>query len=302
MKYLVIGAGGTGGCIGGYLARAGKDVTLIARGAHLEAIQQNGLCIKKPDGPFTVNVNATDMDHYQDTPDVIFVCVKGYSLDQAIEFIKRVGNPDTLVIPVLNIYGTGAKMQQELPDMLVTDGCIYIASEIESPGVVLMKGLVFRVVFGVRDAADYISKLEDVDADLTESGIASLLTDNIQRDALKKFSYVSPAATCGQFYDSDAGPMQQPGEIRDTFAALIHEVEILAEAMGLDFGEDMVATNLNILDGLAPNAGTSMQRDIRAGKDSEIDGLVFEPVRMAARYGVELPTYRRIAAALGMTE
>lgn len=302
MKYLVIGAGGTGGCIGGYLARAGKDVTLIARGAHLEAIQRDGIRINRPEDSFTTPAKATDMDSYQDTPDVIFVCVKGYSLNQAIAFIKRVATPDTLVIPVLNIYGTGAKMQQQLPNMLVTDGCIYIASEIEAPGTILMKGMVFRVVFGVRDAKDYTPKLEAVDADLKAAGIVSLLTDNIQRDALKKFSYVSPAATCGQFYDADAGPMQEPGEIRDTFAALIHEIEILAEAMGLDFGEDMVATNLAILDSLAPNAGTSMQRDIRAGKDSEIDGLVYEPVRMADRLGIDLPTYRRLAKALGMTE
>lgn len=92
--------------------------------------------------------------------------------------------------------------------------------------------------------------------------------------------------------------MQKPGEIRDTFAALIGEIDKLANAMGIDFGEDIVKTNLDILDALTPEASTSMQRDIRQGKNSEIDGLVYEVVRLGEKFGVELPVYRKIAEKL----
>ena len=81
MKYVVIGAGGTGGAIGGFLAKAGKDVTLIARGAHLSKMQEKGLAFETVEGNFTVPVKACTMEEYQETPDVIFVCVKGYSLE-----------------------------------------------------------------------------------------------------------------------------------------------------------------------------------------------------------------------------
>ena len=89
LKYVVIGAGGTGGAIGGFLAKAGKDVTLIARGDHLERMQDNGLGFETPDGNFSVPVKACTMEDYGETPDVIFVCVKGYSLDEAEDFIAR---------------------------------------------------------------------------------------------------------------------------------------------------------------------------------------------------------------------
>ena len=300
MKYLVIGAGGTGGCIGAYMTEAGRDVTLIARGAHLAAMQADGLRMETTKkGNYTVKpVKATDMEHYGERPDVIFVCVKGYSLEETIPFIRRVAKPETVVIPILNIYGTGGRLQERLPELLVTDGCIYIAAEIRKPGCLWQNGDIFRVVFGVRKPSEYREVLEKVRQDLEDSGIAGILSDNIQRDALQKFSYVSPAAACGQYYDAMAGDMQKPGEIRDTFAALIHEIDVLAEAMGIHFGVDIVQTNLDILDSLTPEASTSMQRDVKQGKASEMDGLIFEVVRMGRKYGVKLPVYEKIAEEL----
>ena len=300
MKYLVIGAGGTGGCIGAYMTEAGRDVTLIARGAHLAAMQADGLRMETTKkGNYTVKpVKATDMEHYGEHPDVIFVCVKGYSLEETIPFIRRVAKPETVVIPILNIYGTGGRLQERLPELLVTDGCIYIAAEIRKPGCLWQNGDIFRVVFGVRKPSEYREVLEKVRQDLEDSGITAILSDNIQKDALQKFSYVSPAAACGQYYDAMAGDMQKPGEIRDTFAALIHEIDVLAEAMGIHFGVDIVQTNLDILDSLTPEASTSMQRDVKQGKASEMDGLIFEVVRMGRKYGVKLPVYEKVAEEL----
>lgn len=153
MKYLVIGAGGTGGSIGAYMTEADKDVTLIARGEHLKRMQEDGLKMETTKkGNYTVQpIKATDMEHYGEQPDIIFVCVKGYSLEETIPFIRRVAKPDTIVIPILNIYGTGGRMQEKLPELLVTDGCIYIAGEIKEPGTILLRGDIFRIVYGVRD-------------------------------------------------------------------------------------------------------------------------------------------------------
>lgn len=300
MKYAIIGAGGTGGCIGAYMTEAGKDVTLIARGPHLAAMQEAGIRMETTKkGNYTVYpVKAVDMEHYEEQPDVIFVCVKGYSLGETVPFIRRAAKADTVVIPILNIYGTGSRLQEQLPELLVTDGCIYIAGEIKEPGCLWQNGDIFRVVFGVRRQEEYRPVLEQVKQDLLDSRIEGILSDNIQRDALQKFSYVSPMAACGQYYDAKAGEMQKPGEIRETFAALVGEIDMLAQAMGLKFTVDVIATNLRILDDLTPEASTSMQRDIQKGKSSEIDGLIYEVVRMGQRLGVRLPVYERIAGEL----
>lgn len=301
MKYLVIGAGGTGGSIAAFMTEAGRDVTVIDRGPHLSAIQEQGMkMLTTRKGDYRVYpMQAFDMDHYRDEPDVIFVCVKSYSLEETIPFIKRVAHQDTVVIPLLNIYGTGGRMQELLPELLLTDGCIYIAAEITEPGTIRQSGDIFRVVFGVRDPADYRPVLEQVAADLEASGITAILSENIRRDALQKFSYVSPMAACGAYYDIDAGAAQQEGQVRDTFIALMREIEGLARAMDIAFQVDIVAANLEILGSLLPTVATSMQRDMRQGRASEIDGLVFEVVRMGKSYGVPVPTYEKIALKFG---
>lgn len=301
MKYLVIGAGGTGGSIGAYMTEAGKDVTLIARGAHLQKMQEEGLKMETTKkGHYTVSpIKATDMEHYNEQPDVVFVCVKGYSLEETIPFIKRVAKASTIVIPILNIYGTGGRMQEKLPELLVTDGCIYIAAEIKEPGTIWQNGDIFRVVYGVRKKEELRPELFEVAKDLKESGIDGVLSENIRRDALQKFAYVSPMAACGLYYHVSAGEMQKTGEPRDTFVKLMKEIDALAVAMDVPFLVDIVTTNLQILDALNPTASTSMQRDIYAGKASEIDGLIYEVVRMGEKYGVPTPTYEMVAQKAG---
>ena len=303
MKYAIIGAGGTGGILGFYMTKAGKDVTLIARGRHLAAMQESGLAVEKMwDGTTeTIPVKAADMDHYSERPDVILVCVKGYSLEDTIPFIQRVANPSTIVIPVLNIYGTGAKMQEKLPNLLVTDGCIYVSANIKEPGVLIQHGKILRVVYGVREKEEYDPRLEEIKQDFDVSGIDGVLSENIRRDALEKFSYVSPIGAAGLYYHATAADFQREGEEREAFKTMIREIAALAEAMGVPFERDMVEVNLKILSTLASEATTSMQRDVMDGKSSEIDGLVYEVVCMGESCHVPVPMYEKVAEKLKET-
>ena len=300
MKYLIIGAGGTGGVTGYYMKKAGKDVTLIARGEHLKAIREQGLTLEKmwDKTEETITIPATDMEHYTDHPDVIFVCVKGYSLDETIPFIRRISKKTTIVIPVLNIYGTGRKMQKQLPELLVTDGCIYVSANIKESGRLLQHGQILRIVFGVRDKAEFRPELREIQKDLCDSNIDGILSENIRCEALEKFSYVSPIGAAGLYYHATAADFQKEGEARELFKTMIREIATLAEAMGIPFQKDMVDVNLKILSNLAPEATTSMQRDIMEGKQSEIDGLVYEVVRMGEKYHVPVPAYEKVAEKL----
>lgn len=311
MKYAIIGAGGTGGILGFYMTKADRDVTLIARGRHLAAMQEKGLAVEKMwDGTTEIiPVKAMDMEHYDEQPDVVLVCVKGYSLEDTIPFIQRVAKPSTIVILVLNIYGTGAKMQEQLPKLLVTDGCIYVSANIKEPGVLIQHGRILRVVYGVRNMStqkvnikraqeEILDALKNIKKDFDDSGIDGVLSENIQRDALEKFSYVSPIGAAGLYYHATAADFQREGKQREAFKTMIREIAALAEAMGVPFERDMVEVNLKILSSLAPEATTSMQRDVMEGKDSEIDGLVYEVVRMGERYHVPVPMYAKVAEKL----
>ncbi len=298
-KYLIVGTGGTGGPIGAYLASAGKDVTFIARGDNLDAIKKRGLRVIRPNDVFTLtHLKVSDLGSYCVQPDVIFVCVKSYSLEAIIPDLQRISGRGTIIIPILNVFGTGGMLQKFFPDTLVTDGCVYVAAKIKEPGCIQMYGDIMQVIFGVRDKAEYRNELKEIEADLNESGIVGILSDNIARDALLKFSYVSPQGACGLYYDVPAGEIQKPGEIRDCFAGLVHEIDTIADAMDIHFAEDIVKRNMDILDTLVPTATTSLQRDIAAGHESEIDGLIYEVIRLADKYSIEAPIYRKIAGAL----
>ena len=153
LKYMILGAGGTGGILGSALTKAGKDVTFIARGSNLDAMRNNGLIIRHlwDQTEEHLEVRALSMEEscaLSLAPEVIFICVKEYSLDSVLPFIRQTAGPRTIIIPILNIYGTGARMQKELPDCTVLDGCIYVSASLEHPGVLVQHGPILRVVFG----------------------------------------------------------------------------------------------------------------------------------------------------------
>lgn len=301
MRFLIIGSGGTGGAIGGFLASNGNDVTFIARGSHLESLKKNGLLLKssKIGDKLIFPVKTFTMEEYVNSgsiPDVIFVCVMYYSLDEAVELIKKVANEDTVVIPVLNVFGTGEKIQRRLPHLTVLDGCIYIFSWRSKPGEIIHSSQIIKVIYGYRKDQEILNKdkLLTVQNLMNASGIETVFSDNIERDALAKFSFVSPMGAAGIYYDCTAGDFVQDGDKKEMFLSLVGEIVALGNGMGLNFQEDLVAKANNMMKNFDPTSTTSMQRDIKSGKKSEIDGLIYEVVRMGKEYNVAVPNYVKI--------
>lgn len=299
MKFAVLGAGGVGGIVGGYLALAGNDVTFIARGKHLAAIKEKGLLLRTSHrGDLAVpTAKGCAIDEYDDTPDVIFVCFKYYSLPAAIEFAKRYAGDNTLVIPLLNVFGTGAVMQKELPGVTVLDGCVYIYGMVESPGIVAQPASILRVFYGFRPEMNRRLELlaEKLEPVLNKAGIEGHFTEQIQREALQKFSYVSPLGAAGLYFDAVSGDFLKEGEPRSLFVGLIKEIEALGNGMGIQFEKSLVDVNLKLMDSFTKDLTTSMQRDVAHGGPSEFDGLVHRVPRLGKEYHVSTPLYDKIS-------
>lgn len=298
LKFAIFGVGGTGGVIGGYLANAGNDVTFLARGAHLAAMQKDGLTIHTNHrGDIRIKpCQAMLADDYHDTPDVLFICVKYYGLDAAIALTRRIAGPDTLVIPILNVFGTGAVMQEKLPGKTVLDGCIYVFAKRGGPGIIEQPQEILRVFYGFRPGqcnrlAPKAAALENI---MRAADIHAHFTEDIQRDALTKFSFVSPMGAAGIYFGVTSEAFQVPGKVRETFIGLVKEVESLGHAMGITFDRDLVATDLRLMDAFAPGLTTSMQRDVAAGGPSEFKGLVSRIVELGEKYHVPTPLYQKI--------
>ena len=302
MKYCIIGSGGIGGATGAFLAAAGQPVTFIARGAHLQAMRENGLRVHSGiKGEFVVReIRAMTAEEYGDTPDVIFVCVKGYSLDDAVALLARCAGPDTIVIPMLNIFGTGSELQRRLPKAHVLDGCIYITSYINAPGEITQNGKLFRIVYGERDGSAP-PVLEQIAAELEAAGIRTQVSREIRRDCFTKYGLISVMAAVGSYYDASMDEVSADPAKREMARELSAEIDALATAMGIPFAIDIVSSNLKMIDTSPKGTTASMQKDLKKGGKSEIDGLVFEPVRLGAKYHVPTPAFARAAAKFGFS-
>lgn len=297
MKYLIVGTGGVGGCIASFLALSGKEVTCIARGDHLNAIQVNGLKLHSDlKGEHLLQIKAFSAEEFEEKADVIFVCVKGYSLASINDLIKRASHKNTIVIPILNVYGTGPRIQKQVPDVIVLDGCIYIVGYVSRKGEVTQMGKIFRLVFGAHKGT-LVPKgmMESVQHDLQESGIKAEISADINRDTFVKWSFISAMAVTGVYYDVTMGEVQKAGEIRNTFIGLSQESAALGARLGIEFKEDLVEYNLRVIDKLDPKSTASMQKDIARGHESEIQGLLFDMLAATEKNGIKAPTYEMVA-------
>ena len=297
MNYLIAGTGGVGGSIAAFLALAGKDVTCIARGEHLAAIREHGLQLHSDlKGEHTLHVPACTAEEYQGKADVIFVCVKGYSIDSITDLIRRAAKPGTVVIPILNVYGTGPRIQRLVPEVTVLDGCIYIVGFVSGKGEITQMGRIFRLVYGAHKGTQVSREtLEAVQHDLQESGIKAEISEDINRDTFVKWSFISAMAVTGAYYDVPMGEVQKPGKVRDTFTGLSRESAELGRRLGIDLPADLVEYNLRIIDSLDPHSTASMQKDMARGHESEVQGLLFDLIDAAEAHGVDIPTYRMVA-------
>ena len=296
MNYLILGTGGTGGCIGGYLADNGYDVTFFARGEHLKAINEKGLTIHSSRrGVINLkNVKAYDYIDGKEKFDVIFVCVKGYSLREIIDTIIRASHDKTVVIPVLNTLNADEKLSEALPGISILGGCIYVTGYISAPGEITQGNEIFRVVFGPSDKAKVdMELLQKIQKDLVGSKIDGIISGDIKRDVFRKFSFTSAFVAAGAYFDVSAGEMQKDGECRDMFIALLKELVKVANVLNIDLDTDLVDENLKILAGLDSSTTASMQRDMKAGKNSEKDELILDVVRIADKYGIYVPNYKK---------
>lgn len=297
-KYLVIGTGGVGGSIAGFLALAGKDVTCIARGKHLEAIRKYGLHLKSDlKGEHYLPVKACTAEEYNEKADVVFVCVKGYSIDSIKDVLEKSAHPDTLVIPILNVYGTGPRIGRLVPSVKVLDGCIYIVGFVSGEGEITQMGRIFRLIFGARPEQNIPQEALDEIADVLQScGIKAEVSDDINRDTFIKWAFISAMACTGAYHDVPMGEVQHEGPVRDTFIGLSRESAEMGHRLGVAYPEDPVAYNLKVIDKLDPHSTASMQKDLAKGHQSEIQGMLFDVIKLGEELGTDLTTYRKVAA------
>jgi len=251
MKFLIVGTGGTGGSIGSFLALNKEDVTFISRGQNLKLMKANGVQFNSTiKGKHTIkNASVVSESEYNENADVIFVCVKGYSVEEIIPIIKKASHKDTIIIPIMNGYNMSEKIANNIDIGHVLEGCIYISAFVDQPGSITQLGPLFKIVFGKKSkqVVDQ-DKLLYIKRRLEDSGIVTILSETIESDTFKKFTFISAYAACGAYYDVDASGMLVDGEARKTAILLTKEIASIGNALKLDLDVDITESFLSILE------------------------------------------------------
>ena len=297
MKIAVMGSGGIGGYYGGRLANANADVSFIARGAHLQAMRENGLKVISPLGNFHLaHVVATDDPATIGTVDIVMFCVKLYDVEEACKLIKPLIGKDTAVISFLNGIDSEERMQAILGDRAVVGGTAQIPSNIIKPGVIEHKATLAALEFGELDGS--ISKrLEHFYKLCTDASIQSFLVDNIETQIWLKFAILVPFATACCLTRLPGKILIEEPVVQEIAVGAMKEVIALAKARGVQLPPDALESRMALL-GNFSNAMPSMLVDLLAGNRIELEGLQGAVVRMAKELKVSVPVHQVAYAAL----
>lgn len=295
MKFTILGAGGTGGTLAAKLGLGGVDVSVIARGDHLQAIQNNGLILEYADGTQnTVQIKASDK--LIETPVVMFVCVKDYGLEDAMPTITEAAERGAVIVPLLNVIDAGKRIARHIPEDKTGDGCIYVTAAIKEPGLIKLESNILRVFFG------YNETLVQAAEEMRSCGIDAVCTEDIMYEKFRKFSFIAPMAACSAYYDCNAGRIQTDPKVRECFKELVAEIAAIAEASGYKLPDDIVETQLKLMDSLDPGVSASLVKDLRAGHQAEIEGLIKWPADIAQQFRMRKSEFRRINLNLNYLE
>lgn len=302
MRITIFGTGGVGGYFGGRLAQAGEDVTFIARGDHLRAIEANGLAVDSPDGNFRIYpARATDDVNEVGKTDLVILGVKAWQVPEAARAIKPLVSASTLVLPLQNGVDAVSQLVAELGSSNVIGGLCRIVSFVVEPGHIRHAGFAPSIIIGELDNSR-TDRIAEIESAFKRAGLNITIASDIQLALWTKFLFIASFSGVGAVANAPAGVTRSNPKWRAQILSAMEEIYTLAHARGIKLPSDSVDTVMAAIDGLPEDATSSMQRDIVAGKPSELESQNGAVVRMAHEAGVAAPTHTLIYQTLAPLE
>jgi len=298
MRIAVVGAGGVGGGFGAALAKAGADVTFIARGAHLAAMKSAGLKIEGGRGEtHIVPTQATDDPNTIGKVDFVLFCVKLWDVESAGEHIKPLVGPGTAVIPLQNGIDAADRLIPILGREAVMGGVAQISASIVKPGVIHQVGTFMRMIFGELDGK-ITRRGQDLLALCQKAGFDSTLSEQIQTDLWMKFILLATNASITAATRQPIGKLRDDPDIRPIILAAVREVFAVGKAKKIALPSDAVEKVLDFMGHAPPAMKASMALDLDRGNRLELPWLGGKVVELGRETGVPTPTHSMMYALL----
>jgi 2-dehydropantoate 2-reductase len=298
MRVTVMGSGGTGGYFGALLARAGEDVTFIARGAHLEAIRSRGLTVRsRLVGDFTVPARATDDPAEAAPADLVLFCVKAYDTESAAARLRPAVGPDTVVLPVQNGIDSAERIGPIVGPGHVIGGLAAVSSVVAAPGIIEHRAGPDVIQLGELDGQPSVRTQRIVDA-LQQAGIKAQRRPDIYVALWEKFVLICGLSGLTAMTRLPIGAVLACPETRTLLRQVMEEANAVGRAGGVALSEGLAERTVTFFEGANPAVRGSLYYDLEAGRRLEIETLNGTVVRLGRARGVPTPANFAVFAAL----
>ena len=300
MRIVVIGAGGVGACFGGELARAGHDVTMFARGAHLDALRRRGVTVRTPEGEFTAPVAATSAVAELPSADLAVIAVKSYSLADIIPVARTVADRGADVLPLLNgVTAADELIAGGVPRHKVLGGLARVSAVRTEPGVVERRSgfqsmVVGELTGGLSDRATAIAQM------FADARIDARASGSMEIELWQKFVFITAmAAVCG-LARASIGPVRDAPGGRRLIERAVTEVVDVARARGVALPDDEGPRTCAYIDTLPATMKPSFLLDVEAGGPTELETLSGAVARFATDAGIDCPVHETVRTVLSV--
>ncbi len=300
MKIAMMGSGGVGGYYGGRLAAKGYEVSFVARGAHLKAMQENGLTIESGVAPMTLKpVRATDDPATIGPVDIVIFSVKLWDTESAAHQIKPLIGPDTGVISLQNGVDAETILAKVLGPKHVMGGIAQIGSKIGRPGVIEHVGTMQRLAFGELDNARS-KRAEALLEACTSAGITAEISTDILKTIWQKFVFLVGMSSTTTLTRMRVGKFRNNEPARNLLLNIMREVVAVGRKKGVNLDADFADKQISFIDQLPETMTTSMHHDFENGNRIELPWLAGTAVRFGRELGIDTPYCNAVMGGLSL--
>ena len=298
MKIAIVGSGGVGGYFGARLAASGQDVTFIARGAHLQAMQKKGLKVLSALGDVHLpEVKATSDTSVVGPVDVVMIAVKLWATEEAAMSAKPLIGPNTVAVSFQNGVVAVETLLPVLGKEHVMGGVANIAALIEEPGVIRHNGNMANLFFGELDGKPS-PRAQALHVACKIANVQAELSSDINKTIWEKFVRLVTLSALTSLTRMPIGPIRADPDTRALMQQVMEEVVAVGKAKGVKFDADLIADQMAKVDGYPATMIASMCGDLRRGNRLELPWLSGMVAKFGKELGISTPANQFVYAAL----
>jgi 2-dehydropantoate 2-reductase len=288
MRILIVGAGAVGGYFGGRLAQAGCDVTFLVRPSSAKQLRRDGLRIISPHGDAVLNPKIVSAEEIDTPYDLVFVSVKAYALDAAMNDFAAAVGPETMILPVLNGMRHIDLLTKRFGEHVVIGGVCLVAAEIDAQGRIVQLADVQQLVYGERNG-ERTPRLKTLDATLQGAGFEARLSTDIMQEMWEKWIQLASLGAITCLMRGTIGEIVAAPGGADLSLKMLNESAAVATACGYKPSGKMLSRHAAAMTAPGSSLTSSMYRDLRKGAPVEADHVLGDFIECGSAHGVATP-------------